>query len=319
VPNHVVRSLVPAVVVAGALLGACSAGSPATVGEVMPLGSDAAGSYAPGANPDAGDNFTFTMRVDAGGPLEAHIQVNGGGAACGSCAVVVAQAQGGTQPYAYTWSDPSWNGPGPFTVCPTQDTPISVEVAGAVTNSGEGTMSSAVVKASTTIDCVPSDGAAGSGVGPLNGCQAHATSSLTADGGTDDSGVECKENEVDASAAWASGGVAFSDSSMLPYTLLKGHTYQVSYDQLLPIELGSAVLVDIYGATQANVCSDDDLLFTLTLDGSISSWHQSHCFTPGQDYDYLVTNVHIQDVLGYFNPLSVSTLCDTCSLAPGDE
>jgi hypothetical protein len=43
--------------------------------------------------------FTAPAPTDGGGVLEAHIQVNGGGAACGACAVVLAQVQGGQQPY----------------------------------------------------------------------------------------------------------------------------------------------------------------------------------------------------------------------------
>jgi hypothetical protein len=58
----------------------------------------------------------------------------------------------------------------------------------------------------------------------------------------------------------------------------------------------------------------DQKLFTLTLNGSIFNWHQSYCFTPDQDYDYVVTNVSIQGVIGYFDVLSVSTICDTCTM-----
>jgi hypothetical protein len=319
VPNDISRSLVPGILIPAALLGACSGSSPPSTGQAPLPGPDASQVLAYRPNPDAGDTFMFTP--DASGALQAHIQVNGAGASCGSCVVVLAQAEGGQQPYSYTWSDPSWKGPGPFTVCPTQNTTVSLEVSGAASSSGEGTMSSSVANASTTIDCVPSDGSAGSGPGPLDGCQAHATSSSTSsDGGTADAGqMECTGNELDAAVAWADGGVAYSDSSSLPYTLLKGHTYQVSYDQLLPFEFGSSVIVDIYGATQANVCQADMLLFTLTLNGSIADWHQSYCFTPDRDYDYLITNVYIQGVLFYFDPLSVSTLCDTCTLAAGDD
>ena len=55
----------------------------------------------------------FTGFADAGGALQAHIQVNGTGLPCGRCAVLVAQATGGQEPYTYRWSDPSLSGPGP--------------------------------------------------------------------------------------------------------------------------------------------------------------------------------------------------------------
>ncbi len=225
---------------------------------------------------------------------------------------MLAQAQGGQQPYSYAWSDPSWQGPGPFQLCPTASTPVSLTVTDSSGTSGEVSMPNQTAKASTSVDCTVSDSAAPPGA--LNGCIAGAATG-TPDAGSNDAGLtECPGNEVEAGVAWADGGAVASESSPLGVTFLKGHTYSVSYDQLLPIVLGQQVTVEIYGATEPDVCKADQLLFTLHLDGSIFSWHQAYCFTPDQDYSYAVTNVYIQGVLFYFNALAVSTICDTCSM-----
>ena len=302
------RAVLPFVVAAGLYAGCSGAAASVVVGEQEP-GTDAstAGDAAP-------RNAVFTAAEDAGGPLQVHIQVNGSGNVCGACDVVLAQVQGGTQPYHYAWSNSSWSGPGPFTVCPSASMPISVTVSDSGGHGvGESSGSAQMATAATTVTCAASDGAT-SEPGALNGCVASSMSG-TPDASTNDAGsMECKQNEVEAGVAWADGGAVASESTELGYTFLAGHTYQASYDQLLPIELGQAVTVDIYGATAANVCQADQLLFTLTLNGSITSWHEQFCFTPTQDYTYLVTNVYIQGVLFYFNPLSVSTICDTCSM-----
>jgi hypothetical protein len=244
-----------------------------------------------------------------------HIQVNAGkDAVCGSCAVVLAQTQGGMQPYSYTWSNPSWAGPGPFTICPDSPTSVSVAVTDSSgSSSGELSSGGQTAKASTSVTCTPSDGLVPE-AGALNGCIASAASGVP-DAGTDDAGLyECHQNEVEAGVAWADGGAVASESGYLGYTFLAGHTYSVSYDRLLPIELGDAVTVDIYGANAPNICEEGQKLFTLTLDGSIFNWHQEYCFTPDRDYQYVITNVNIKGVITYINPLSVSTICDSCSM-----
>jgi hypothetical protein len=301
------RVVLQFVVLAGLYIGCSGSPTSVTVGDVArgDASSDLDGSVG---------NQQFTAAEDAGGPLQVHIQVNGGGNVCGACDVVLAQVQGGQQPYTYTWSDSTWKGAGPFTLCPTAAMPVSVTVTDSGGQGvGEGMGAKQTAKAATTIACTSSDGGS-SEPGALNGCVATSMSG-TPDAGTNDAGsIECTANEVEAGVAWADGGVVASEASPLGYTFLAGHTYQASYDQLLPIELGQAVTVDIYGSTTPNVCQADQLLFTLTLNGSIFNWHQQFCFTPTQNYTYTVTDVYIQGVLFYFNPLSVATICDTCSM-----
>ena len=315
-------------VVALTLLG-CGSSSSTTPGHGGPgNGADASlsgldGGSVPddsGGTPDVGNPTLTPVAPDAGGPLAVHIQINGNHSACGACDVVLAQAQGGTQPYTYAWSNPSWQGPGPFQVCPDSATPVSVTVTDSSASTGEVTRTAQTAMAATSIDCVKSDGAAPP-PGALNGCLA-----LGAQSGVPDAGVvtdaapdgggatECTANEVDASVAWADGGAVASVATPLPVTLLAGHTYQVSYDRLLPIVLGQPVTVEIYGSTAPDVCTVQQKLFTLNLDSSIFNWHQAYCFTPDRDYHEVVTDVYIQGVLVFINILSVSTICDTCTM-----
>jgi hypothetical protein len=296
-------------------LAACGGGGssqPLTDGAPAPAASTAIASGF--LAQDAGNAELPDAWTDGGGPLEVHLQVNGGGAACGSCVVVLAQAFGAQQPYTYAWSNSDWHGPGPFMVCATSSTRVAVEVTSSPASAGEGlTLPGQTASAASTIDCAVTDAAGNdaSGPGPLNGCVSDLASG---DGGADAGLTQCPGNEIDASVAWLDGGIAYSSADLLPYTLLAGHTYQASYDQLLPIELGSAVTVDVYGSTLPDVCVADAKLFTLVLNGSIANWHQSYCFTPDRDYNYLVENIGIQGVLGYIPPiLAVSTFCDTCS------
>jgi hypothetical protein len=298
-----------------AACGGSSSGSPPLGNSAKAFDGGSSQASPSGDNSPVG-NPTFTAAsADGGGPLVAHIQVNGGGAVCGTCAVVLAQATGGAQPYAYAWSDPSWQGPGPFQVCPDKSTPVSVTVTDSSATAGEVPMPTQSAQAATSVDCVASDGSAPAPApGELNGCTAGAASGVP-DAGTNDAGsLECSANEVEAGVAWADGGAVASESNVLPYTFHAGHAYSVSYDRLLPIVLGQPVTVQVFGATEPDVCKPDKLLFTLNLDGSIFNWHQSYCFTPDQDYHYVVTNVYIQGVLYFFNALSVSTICDTCSM-----
>ena len=264
---------------------------------------------------DGPGNAAFTMPAspDGGSPLQARIQVTGNGGVCGGCDVVVAQAQGGVMPYAYTWSDPSWQGPGPFQLCPDKATPITLSVTDSSGTSGEIAQSNQTAQAATTAECVASDG--GAAPGALNGCMAlGSTSSLEDAALAPDASVECTADEVEAGVAWADGGAVASVATPLPVTLLAGHTYSASYDRLLPIVLGQAVTVEIWGSTEPDICQADQKLFTLNLDGSIFDWHESFCFTPDRDYHYAITRVYIQGTLFFFNALAVSTLCDTCTM-----
>jgi hypothetical protein len=296
-----------------------SPGTPdATTAVSTTPGADAAGSDDGGVDaPDdsSGNPFPIAPPADGGGVLQAHVQVNGNHGVCGACDVVLAQVTGGTQPYTYVWSNPSWQGPGPFQLCPASSTSVSVTVTDSSANSGELQAAAQTAQDTASIDCVVSDASAdgSTDAGPLHGCTAGAGSG-TPEAGTNDAGqVECTQNEVEGGVAWLDGGAVASIATPLGYTLLAGHSYQVSYDRLLPIELGNAVKVEIYGSTEPDVCKADQLLFTLNLDGSIFNWHQSYCFTPDRDYAYGITNVYIQGVLTYINPLSVSTVCDSCT------
>lgn len=315
-----VATLALAAVVAPTTVAGCGSSGASTNGATPVVTNDASDNTqvteSTGDDADAG-NATFTTPADGGGPLQVHIQVNGNGGVCGACAVVLAQTQGGMQPYSYAWSDPTWSGPGPFTICPANTTPVTVTVTDSSgSSSGEVAMGAQSAKAATSLTCTPSDGATNE-VGALNGCVAMAASG-TPDAGSNDAGLfECHQNEVEAGTAWSDGGAVASESAYLGYTFLAGHTYSVSYDRLLPIELGQGgqpVTVELYGASAPNICVEQQKLFTLTLDGSIFNWHQSYCFTPDHDYQYVITNVYIEGVLIYINPLSVSTICDTCTM-----
>jgi hypothetical protein len=266
----------------------------------------------PGDDASSGNPVLTAPSPDGGGPLEAHVQVNGNHGVCGACDVVLAQVQGGKQPYAYSWSDPSWQGPGPFQLCPGSATSVSLTVTDSSASSGELAMTAMTAKATTAVDCAPADGA--SGPGALNGCISMGGSGTPEAGSNDAGQTECTQNEVEAGIAWADGGVAASVADKLGVTFLAGHTYQVSFDRLLPIVLGPPVTVKIYGSTEPDICHADQLLFTLNLDGSIFNWHQAYCFTADRDYHYTVTNVYVQGVLVFFDVLSVSTICDSCTM-----
>jgi hypothetical protein len=252
-------------------------------------------------------SLAFEMYPDGGGPLQAHIQRNGGGGACGTCAVLIAQAQGGTEPYAYAWSDPSLQGPGPFQVCPGKPTSYALTVTDSSGTNGEIAMPNQTATASSTVDCVDSDGSAGS----LNGC---AITTNPNDAGPDAGGaIECTADEVPLLAAYADGGAVSDTVGVLPGTLLAGHAYQFSYDRLLPFSLGQPVSVDVFGSTAPDLCMPDQKLFSLNLDDSILNWHQAYCFTPDRDYDHVITRVYIQGTLLYYNALATGTICDSCS------
>jgi hypothetical protein len=243
-----------ALVLAAIWASGCGNSNAATDSPSPPVTPDAsmAAVSVPSSDDSGVGNAAFTAPSPDGGALEVHIQVNGGGNVCGQCAVVLAQVQGGTAPYTYTWSDPSWQGPGPFQLCPTTSTPVSLAVTDTSAGVGELPTADQTAQAATTVECVEADAA--SPPGELNGCTAGAVSGVPEAGTNDAGNFECTANEVEAGVAWADGGAVASEATPLPYTFRKGHTYSVSYDQLLPIELGGPVMVDIYGSTQPNVC-----------------------------------------------------------------
>jgi hypothetical protein len=306
------RSLVlAALLVAGlAAAGACGSSQAkapigATSDDASNEPSDAGVLYSYG---EAG--AVFNQHPDGGGPLQSRIQVNGNGSTCGACVVLLAQTQGGIEPYSSVWSDPSLQGPGPFQICPQAPTTYSVTVTDSSSASGELGTGAQTVTAHADLKCTPSDGG---DTGSLNGC---VFTTGTPDGGLDAGGIlECTQDEVDAAVAWADGGVVSATVTRVPGgRLLAGHTYQYSYDRLLPLNFGQPVNVDVFGATADAVCSPKQKLFSLYLDGSIFNWHQGYCFTPDRDYEYAITYVYIQGVLYYSNVLAAGTVCDTCSM-----
>jgi hypothetical protein len=297
------RAALPALatLAAGAVsLGALAACGTSPSVSLTPEGAEA--SVSDDASP------AFSEQPDGGGPLATRIQRNGGGGACGSCAVLLAQTQGGKEPYSYAWSDPSLTGPGPFQVCPGMPTSYSVTVTDSSAATGELAMPDQTARASTSVDCSASDGSTSS----LNGC---AVTTNVSDGGIDAGGtLECTAEEVGVSVAYADGGSVSATVGRIPGgKLLAGHAYQFSYDRLFPFTIGQPVTVDVFGSNSDDVCKAGQLLFTLNLDGSIFNWHQAMCFTPDRDYEFAITRVYIQGVLYYFNALATGTLCDSCS------
>ena len=111
----------------------------------------------PAPSSDAGA-FTGIAKPDETQPLSAHIQVNGSTISCGmGCAVLIAQAQGGKQPYAYSWSDPTLVGPGPHRVCPEEPAEYSVTVTDdSQVSTAEFAMPAQTAKAFGKVECLPS-------------------------------------------------------------------------------------------------------------------------------------------------------------------
>jgi len=242
---------------------------------------------------DAG-GFTGIAVQDEPKPLDARIQVNGAKTPCGSCAVLIAQAFGGKQPYTYQWSDPTLSGPGPHQVCPDEPTEYSVTVTDASKVDGpEFDQPAMIVKATGKVECTPPTLDAG---GPTDfvGCQ----DMVVADGGTGGQAVTCETGD----------GGYYSGTGMLPMPVLGGHTYTLNYDQLIPIVVGEPVIVDVYGSNTP--CELEEKLTSWTLDGS---WHHPGCFTPTKNYDYVLIRVHVGVVLFYFDLLQSATFCSGCS------
>lgn len=106
----------------------------------------------------------------------------------------------------------------------------------------------------------------------------------------------------------ADSGLADVHSAAVLFRVTPGSTYQFSYDELLPISLGSPVTVDVYGALAP--CGRDEKLFTLTLDGR---WHQSYCFTPTIAFTYSTAVVHDSGTLYNFKLMESGTDCSSCT------
>jgi hypothetical protein len=246
---------------------------------------------------DAGA-FTGVATQDETQPLQARVQVNGANTPCGACAVVIAQAQGGKQPYSYAWSDPSLTGPGPHQVCPDQPTEYSVVVTdSSEVQAAEFGRSAQTAEAAGKVECTAPSLDAG-GPADFVGCQGMVAQTDAGPGGQP---VTCETGD----------GGYYSGTGMLPMPILGGHTYTLNYDQLIPIVVGEAVVVDIYGSNTP--CALEEKLTSWTLDGT---WHHPGCFTPTKNYDYVLIRVYVGFTLFYFDLLQTATFCAGCSEEP---
>jgi hypothetical protein len=250
---------------------------------------------------------TFVAEAAAGQQLQARIQVNGASVRCGECAVLVAQVQGGVLPYTYEWSDPALSGAGPHMVCPKQPTTYSVIVTDeSAVPSGEFAQAAQSVEAVGKVSCVED-----AGIDGLTGCYAGGAG----DGGIaeSDASVTCGE-PGDAGVAFdfttgAQGTVTVSTALPMPFKA--GRQYEYNHDRVLPftVSIGTGVSVDIYGAREH--CKPAEKLFSLVYD--IFTWHQGYCFTPKEDYAYLIVAVHLDGVLFSWEFLTLGTACAGCS------
>jgi hypothetical protein len=261
-------------------LPACSGRQPGFVPEE--------GTTADASTEAAGGPSGAAFAWNDSGALQAHIQVNGSDLACGACAVLVAQAAGGAEPYTYQWSDPSLSGPAP-TVCPTKPTHYSVVVTdssgtttGEIHHAGASTTASADLACSMTSTDAHSDAFAG--------CTSTA------------------QEMPEPCPFDADAGVSDVHSTAVLLDVVAGQTYQFSYDQVLPFALGAPVTVDVYGALER--CGQDAKLFTLTLDGR---WHQAYCFTAKEAFKYSTSVVHDNGVLSNFDLSTSGTACGGCT------
>lgn len=236
---------------------------------------------------DAGARPRPTL-LDGSSAFLARLQANGTNSACGECAVLVAQATGGQEPYRYAWSDPALQGPGPHKVCPSTPTSYSVTVSdSSAISSGEFARPAASEQLFAEVQCTPPTDA-GSG-NYLSGCR--VPSELP--------GVDCPASDTNMS--W------FSVTTPLPQPMQIGRPYQLSYDQLL-LTLGEPVRVDVFGAVKD--CEPLELLGQLSLDGR---WHQGVCFTPEREYTAIVVRIYVGFTLFYLDLVkAVATICAEC-------
>jgi hypothetical protein len=95
-------------------------------------------------------------------------------------------------------------------------------------------------------------------------------------------------------------------SDRIGFTPTPGQVYQYTYDQLLPIGLGTPSTVDVYLGKAP--CDRAQRIFTLQLD---NMWTQSHCFKVDDEYKYSTTVVHVNGIPITFGV--TPTICDSCS------
>jgi hypothetical protein len=256
----------------------------------------------------------FMPDAGAGAALQARVQVNGATVTCGSCAVLLAQVQGGKPPYTYAWSDPTLIGPGPHQVCPSAPTTYSVVVSDDSAEMGEIAREAAQVQTSGSVNCT-----ADAGIDGPHGCFVPAPAK---DGGVADAdasvGVICGDAGVSAGLFGVTGtvvgSVKLSDLFSNLDVFRAGKTYSYRADRLLPfnLSLGDPVKLEILGAN--SLCEPAEKLISLTFD--VFSWHQQSCFTPKQDYRYVIETVTFDGELLYWDFLQSATICDTCESSP---
>ena len=235
------------------------------------------------------------------GPLSARIQVNGQNASCGACGTVLAQVQGGKKPYQYKWSDPTLEGPGPHSVCPSKTTTYSVEV----TDSSERVSVELGAAAQTAQDSV--EFACSEDAGIWGGCyppppaDAGAPAPQVCRTMTFKDPILGLELAKDVPLSFAS---PIDEGAFTP-----GKVYEFIYDQLLlTVSFTTPVTVKIYGSDSP--CGTDQLFGTWTLDGRP---HQGYCFTPEKAWHYTRVDVDIGDTLLYVDFIPAQgTLCRGC-------
>jgi hypothetical protein len=258
--------------------------------------------------------------MPAGDQLQARVQVNGANLSCGACAILIAQVQGGTAPYTYEWSDPTLHGPGPHMVCPNASTSYSVVVSdSSEVSSGEFGRPAQSLEATGMVNCVADAGAGWTGCITYTAAGAIPLG-LTGDALGDasvgaDAAVICPEPD-DAGVTFdltsgSRGDVTVSVGVPPENTFKAGRTYEYSHDRLLPLtlSLGDAVTVDLYGAKEH--CKPAEKVATLVYD--LFTWHQSYCFTPKEDYSYVIIQVHLNGALFSAEFLSIGSTCSGCS------
>jgi hypothetical protein len=211
---------------------------------------------------------------------------------CGTCSVLVAQVQGGHAPYAYSWSDPALEGPGPHTVCPGEPTIYTVQVS----DGRAGADHSEPAAASGEVRCVEPDARESA---YLDGCWARTTT--PADGPAEDNPdlIVCEREWLLGAPTWI--------ASKLPKLLRAGRAYQNTYDETRTI-VGEPVIVDVYLTNDP--CVPEQAIGSLSVDGRP---HQRFCFTPDKDYAYALINLKYGVILSDQPTQATTTICAGCS------
>jgi hypothetical protein len=256
--------------------------------------------------------------TDPDAPLAVQLRVNGATTQCGACSVLVAQAMGGTAPYSYAWSDPSLSGPGPHRVCPTQPTTYSVRV----TDDGErvfegSTLPAKTAEATGDVMCTPPDADAGVALGCSTmvamGMPQVVSESL--DGAvfadTDAGQVDCSDGGVSFDFTTGAVGTVTVSTRLEQAAFRAGQRYEYIVDRLVPftLSLDQAIDVELWGGNDH--CNLAEKFVGYKLD--FLTWHQSTCFTPTQDYLYLLVVVKLNGAIFNWELLTSSTTCPGCS------